>query len=189
MLLKTFNPWALGIMEFTFLCFNSWGTITPPPPILHLCQDTTHVEMTRISPSAQKTFPWNKLNDMSLSATVSSKTLPFGTNTLICVLAETAVDSSLWKAILWWELSVTWQADPAACCTVISVIAIINKTLWPSMFTVMLSYCFNFCPGAPLLPQRASFSVLLLKWTSVLPPKLPRLPANKFCQETLSLFF
>ena len=124
---------------------------------------------TRISPSLLKDLPVkNKTeDDTSLSATASSKTLPFGTNTLICVLAETTLDSSLWKAeVLMRGLSATWQVDPAACCSfIVLVIAIINKTLRPSVFTVMPQITASISVHELLFFRGHPFQSYFLKWT------------------------
>lgn len=78
---------------------------------------------------------------MSLSTTANSKTLLFWANILICVLAEAALDSSLWKSeVLMRGVSVKWQVDPAACCSLLFLNQFLKiKTSGPKKRTVLLA--------------------------------------------------
>ena len=91
----------------------------------------------------QRPYVKNKTRDgTSLSTTASSKTLPFWANILICVLAEAASDSSLWKSeVLMRGVSITWQVDLAAYCSFIVLESIFKKknNKWAKKRTVLLA--------------------------------------------------
>lgn len=91
----------------------------------------------------QRLYVKNKTRaDTSLSTTASSKTLPFGANILICVLAEAASDSRLWKSdVLMRGVTVTWQVGPAAYCSFIVLESIFKKknNKWAKKRTLLLA--------------------------------------------------
>ena len=144
MFLKTFNSQGPWNNRIHLPLFQQFTNDHHPLPCLHLYQNNNlHRSDKNFTVSVQRPYVKNKTsNDTSLSTTASSKTPPFWASILISVVAEAALDSSLWKSeVLMRGVCVTWQVDSAAYCSFTVLESVFKKknNQWAKKKTVLLA--------------------------------------------------